>query len=56
MVRKSLNKRGEKFLVLDLSNCELYEGKVVGNNKFCDKIHVPFGWKGKKALVVLIYG
>ncbi len=54
MSRQNLKLIRKGVIELSLREVEIYKTRVVGNNKFCDKIHVPLGWKGKKVLMVML--
>lgn len=54
MSKQNLKLIRQRAIELNLREVEIYKTQVVGNNKFCDKIHVPIGWKGKKVLVVML--
>ena len=53
MGNKNLIPINQRVFVFTLGDVEVFEGRVTGNNNSTDKIQVPFGWKGKKVLVVL---
>ncbi len=52
MPRNNIKKINKTELILNLKRCEIYKGTVTGNNKTCDKVHVPLGWKGRAVFVV----
>jgi hypothetical protein len=51
---KKARKIKYRTLNLSIQDVEIIERRAGANNKFCDRVNVPLGWKGKKVLVVLL--
>ena len=55
MKRKETNSRKPRTIELSLQDVEILQRKVVVNNKYCHKVHVPLKWElGKKVLLVML--